>query len=314
MKRTLAACAAIAILNGCGSLSSPLLSTPAVPQSGAADSPQAENLLYVTVAGFSEVYYYSYLPAPLKLLGKLSGLSSPESLCVDKTGNVFVAEDGFIAKYAHGGTKPIATLKIPGDTAFTCSVDPATGDLAVVAYPKSGSGFVLIFPKGQGTPKRYADARLQYPNYVGYDDKSDLFVDGDYYYYGSPSCCSVSAFALLPAKRTPFRKLTLNVGIDTPSTIAWEGQDLAIEDASAGVIYKFSISANKGTEVGSTRLKGIPSSIYPVQAVCIAGHDVVGADSAYAEVGVWPYPKGGRPLRTITGLYHPIAVAVSLKS
>jgi hypothetical protein len=172
----------------------------------------------------------------------------------------------------------------------------------------------LIFPKGQGTPKKYADPRLQYPNYVGYDDKGNLFMDGDYYYYRSSSCCIVPAFGMLPAKRTMFKRLNLNVSIAVPSVVQWIGKDLAIEDASVGVIYEFSIAANHGTEVGSTALKGIPSSIYPVQAVWIAGHDVVGADSAYAEVGVWSYPKGGKPLQTITSLFNPIAVAVSPKS
>ena len=122
------------------------------------------------------------------------------------------------------------------------------------------------------------------------------------------------ASRMLLAKHKTFTRLNLNVGIAAPSSVEWVGNDLAIEDASVGAIFEFSISANQGTEVGSTALKGIPSSIYPVQAVFIDGNDVVGADSAYAEVGIWSYPKGGKPIHTITSLFSPIAVAVSPKS
>lgn len=314
MKRALATCALAAILNGCGGASSSLPRTPAALPPNVPDSPHTKNLLYVIVSGFSDVYYYSYLPAPLKFIGKLTGLKSPSGLCVDKAGNVFVTGQGYVAKYAHGGTKPVAMLKLPNSTADSCAVDPATGDLAVAAYPKTDYGFVLIYRNARGTPMKYSDARLQYPSYLGYDDKSDLFMDGDYYYYRSSSCCFVPAFGELPAHDKTFVKLNLNVGIGAPSTVQWEDKYLDIEDASGGVIYEFSFRGRQGTKAGSTALKGIPSSIYPVQAVWIQGKNVVGSDSSYAEVGIWHYPKGGKPFRALTGLYSPTAVVVSLKS
>jgi hypothetical protein len=310
VKRPLVACAVAAMLNGCGGASLP--NAPlGPPVASAPESLKSENLLYVIVAGFSDVYYYSYLPAPLKLVGKLTGLASPASLCVDKAGDIFISETNQVAEYAHGGTKRIATLKIPNSEPGGCSVDPATGDLAVVDSPKSGSDAILIYHNARGTPARYTDAHLQYPIDVGYDDKSNLFVDGYYYYFRTTSCCTVPAFAELPAKAKALKRFDLNAEIASPSTVQWDGKDLAIEDASSGYIDEFSISGNKGTEVGNTPLKGVPPSLYPVNAVWIAGRNVVGADASYAEVGVWHYPKGGKPFHTITGLYEPTAVTVS---
>ncbi|MFY9666126.1 MAG: hypothetical protein WAK19_16895 [Candidatus Cybelea sp.] len=314
MKKSLTACALIAILTGCGGESAPLSSTPAAPRSNAPASPQGENLLYVIVAGFSEVTFYTYLPAKLKLAGKLTGLSKPNGLCVDKTGDVYVTEDGLIEKYAHGGTKPIATLKISGESAGNCAVDPATGDLAAVAYDKSDTGSILIFANGQGTPAQYIDPRLQYPDALGYDNASNLYVDGVFYRYRSSSCCFYPNYRYLPAKRHTFKTLNLNVGIDSPSSVQWDGKDLAIEDAYSGEIHEYSINASVATEVGHTKLRGIPPSLYQVGSVWIAGDDVVGTAPSYAEVGIWRYPKGGKPLHRITGLYNPVAVAVSAKS
>ncbi|MGA8097540.1 MAG: hypothetical protein WB810_02650 [Candidatus Cybelea sp.] len=314
MKNSLTICALMLMVAGCGGQAAPLSSTPAAPRPNAPDSPQSENLLYVIVAGFSEVKFYTYLPAKLKLAGKLQGLTQPNGLCVDKTGNVFITEDGLIVKYAHGGTKPIDTLKISGESAGACSVDPATGDLAVVGYDKSGTGSILIFQNGQGTPTQYMDPRLQYPDALGYDDASNLYVDGVFYRYRSYSCCFYPNFRYLPAKRHTFKTLSLNVGIVSPSSVQWDGKDLAIEDAYSGEIHEYSINASQATEVGHTKLKGIPPSLYQVESVWIAGDDVVGTAPSYAEVGIWRYPKGGKPLHRLTGLYNPIAVAVSRKT
>lgn len=125
MKSALTACAIAALLSGCGGASLPFPSTASISPPGAPDSAKSENLLYVIVSGFSDVYYYSYLPAQVKLIGKLTGLNSPKGLCVGESGNVFVTGPRYVVEYAHGGTKPIATLKIPKATAYSCAVDPA---------------------------------------------------------------------------------------------------------------------------------------------------------------------------------------------
>ena len=68
--------------------------------------------------------------------------------CTDANGNVFISNDDNVFEYAHGGTEPIATLDLPGSNAIGCSVDPTTGNLAVVF---SGSGKnVAVVPRCPG--------------------------------------------------------------------------------------------------------------------------------------------------------------------
>ena len=92
-------------------------------------------LLYVSVWDTGVVYVYSYPKA--KLLGKLVGiLDTPSGMCSDSKGNVWITNfhgEG-ITEYAHGGTKPIATLSDPGTDPNGCSVDPLTGNLAVTGF------------------------------------------------------------------------------------------------------------------------------------------------------------------------------------
>jgi hypothetical protein len=65
--------------------------------------------------------------------------------CSNRTGDVFVPNNTEVFEYAHGGTSPIATLSLPGNSGAACSIDPSTGNLAVVF---SGSDAdVAIFPK-----------------------------------------------------------------------------------------------------------------------------------------------------------------------
>lgn len=45
---------------------------------------QSQNLLYVSIQGFNDVYVYSYLSSAIELVGKLTGFSDPSGLCVDK--------------------------------------------------------------------------------------------------------------------------------------------------------------------------------------------------------------------------------------
>ena len=72
---------------------------------------------------------------------KLTGFATPYGECVDEKGDVFILNfDGeSIVEYAHGGTAPIATLNDPGEKPSGCSVNPATGDLAVTNFSGTGS-------------------------------------------------------------------------------------------------------------------------------------------------------------------------------
>jgi hypothetical protein len=74
----------------------------------------------------------------------------PWGLCSDTSGDVWVTTDSsYVYEYAHGGKRPIAKLDTGALGPLTgCSVDPRTGNLAVVAY-ESG---IFIFPNATGSP------------------------------------------------------------------------------------------------------------------------------------------------------------------
>ncbi len=83
---------------------------------------KSEDLLYITNID-SGVAVYAYPKG--ELVGTLTGFSTPYGLCVDKAGDVFVANFGgqAVVEYTHGATRPVATLPTNGSP-FGCSVDP----------------------------------------------------------------------------------------------------------------------------------------------------------------------------------------------
>jgi hypothetical protein len=150
--------AAVAFLPGCGG--SPPSGTPgAMPQSLAIARhaehgrswmlPEAkrENLLYA-VGGCAGTCVLSYPDG--NMVGSLGtrGLAD----CSDGAGNVYISTpDATVVEYAHGGTAPTKTLDVPGTLALGCSVDPTTGNLAVIF--QGGSYIdVAVFTGAEGAP------------------------------------------------------------------------------------------------------------------------------------------------------------------
>ncbi len=122
------------------------------------DVPAARNIDLLYVSKYDDVDVFSY-PAG-KRVGTLTGFQSPGGLCVDKAGDVFVTNFGAsnIVEYAHGGTKPIATLSDPYQEPDDCSVDPTTGNLAVANI----GGSVSIYEGARGHPKQRTDSEIAY--------------------------------------------------------------------------------------------------------------------------------------------------------
>ena len=185
---TLGLIVAAAVLAGCGGSQPPIGAPGAMPQTSAiaahADrgkswmlpEAKAENLLYVADYGVG-VIVYSYRPWRIKYVGLLSTPQQAEGECVDKAQNIFVTAGPYgIFEYAHGGTSPIAILGAPDDEPLNCSIDPTTGNLAVVGSPYiGGSDGVAIYKKARGRPTFYADSG--FGDYeCGYDDKGNLLL------------------------------------------------------------------------------------------------------------------------------------------
>jgi hypothetical protein len=138
------------------------------------------DLLYVSDEGSGVVDVYSYkTPNGKGLMGQLTGFEFPYGDCSDEAGNVYI--DDFLAsqvvEYAKGGTTPLKTLAVTG-LPIGCSVDPATGNLAVSAFveanPSTTCGGVWVFAGGSGTPTLYEDPNICEYWSPGYDNASNL--------------------------------------------------------------------------------------------------------------------------------------------
>jgi hypothetical protein len=129
------------------------------------------DLLYAT-GGCGGTCVLSY-PDGL-LVGSIVISGEVEGACSDANGDVFIANDAQVFEYAHGGTYPIATLRLPGDHAYGCAIDSKTGNLAVV-FAGTGAN-VAIFTDAEGTPALYNSHISSI--YCGYDSKGNLFVSG----------------------------------------------------------------------------------------------------------------------------------------
>jgi hypothetical protein len=261
------------------------------------------DLLYISDEGTGDVYVFTYPHGKLK--GTLTGFADPQGECVDKKGDVWVTlfSGQEILEYAHGGTSSIGNVSDPGYLLEGCAVDPTTGNLAAgdFAGTNSTSGGVSIYADAKGTPVTYIDPDLYLVFALGYDNKGNLFVDGEAKVGGG------FAFAELPKGSSTFTNITLNQTIKTPGGVQWDGKYITVGDATGGAIYQVQVSGSTGTVVGSTPLtdsNGVFQSF-------IDGKKVVGPNVYGANVMFWSYPTGGSPVKTLTGFVDPFGSAVS---
>jgi hypothetical protein len=284
-------------LAGCGESAS-RIAPPLITQQRS----ETSALLYVSEPAANDVLVYSY--PGLRLKGKLTGLSRPEGLCVDEgTGNVWIVEAAFadkIVEYAHGGIKPIRTLKADAATFLqSCAVDPGTGNLAVVnSVTGDDPGSLLMYRNAHGSPTSYSSRKLFFYDFAGYDAKGNVFVDAG----GGRSF----RLAELPAGGTKLILVPLKAPkVRFPGGVQYDGANLAIGDEKKGVIYQIS----GGTVVGTTRLQGACF----VQQFFIDGGQVIAPNycGSHGELLIYNYPAGGAPIKKVTGLSYPFGAVVS---
>jgi DNA-binding beta-propeller fold protein YncE len=273
------------------------------PEMTARGEAASQALLYVSDTITSDVYVFSYPKA--KLMQTLTGFTDPAGECVDKNGDVFVANTGRnnIIEYAHGGMSPKATLSDPGYFPVGCAVDPKTGNLAVtnVSPSSSAAGNVVVYLHAKGQPTgNYEDAAMPGPLLCGYDDGGNLFVDGT-------GQSGAFAFAELRSGAKKLANVTLNQHIGNPGGVQWDGSHVAVGDQTTNTVYQFDVAGKTGKMVGSTQLGGATQ----VFQFWVQGKRVIGADAYGGDVKIWKYPAGGAALKTIGGLYAPLGVTVS---
>jgi len=260
------------------------------------------SLLYVSDTATNDVYVFSYPKG--RLVGTLTGFDNPQGLCSDRNGDVFIANSAGeeTLEYAHGGKAPIQTLYDPPRSPEGCAVDPVTGNLAV---SEGGSETLAIYAKATGKPKHYKSPNITQFAFCGYDDLGNLFIDGSSYYY------YYFEFDELSAGTKALKPVALGQTIMQAGGVQWDGKYVAVGDAGANAIYRFSIRGHKGTLEGTTSLTGAKM----VDQFWIAGSKVVAANVGGLNVMLWSYPAGGAPIEVVSNPrvqpHKPFGVTVS---
>ena len=297
--KILGALVAATLLAACGGAVTPPGTAANVPQirtggTWTAPSAKAGALAYVT-DGASSVSIYSY--PQLKLVRQITGIEQPEGLCVDKAGDVWVADYGGqkMEEFAHGASKPKATLTLENEqNPFACSVDRKTGNLAVTAWRGgSGPGYLNIFKKAKGTATTLTDSSFVYMNFVAYDAKGNLFIDGT-----GPN--NKFEYTELKSGATKFSSVSLKQ-VSSPGGVQFDGKNIAVGDATAAKIYA---TSGKNVE-GTTTLTGAGG----VNDFFIDGGSVICACSQTIEI--YKYPAGGTATLSIPAPSGTASVVVS---
>ncbi len=276
--------------------SGPALNQKALPE------PKGRNLFYASSDGDGPMSVYRFPGS--RFVGVLSGPSGPRGLCADRAGDIFVPFiyiPGGVYEYAHGGGTPIAELGLLYSWPNGCSISPKTGALAVVAGPTLERAAVAVYrqssKRGWRLAKGYSIPSMASSDFCGYDDKGNLFVDGE---------TSSGAFALaeLPKGGAAFITISVTQGLNAPGQVQWDGKYLAIGDTgvSPSIVYQFDISGSNANKVGATTL----NSSTKVEQFWIQGGKVVAPDvkascgqSEQGCIFLYNYPGGGAPTKTI---------------
>jgi hypothetical protein len=269
-------------------------------------------LLYISDFYNFDVYIYS-IPS-LKLVGKLTGFFEPEGECSDAHGNVWIANTGSqqMLEFKPGDKTAIAMLADPLGYPVGCAIDAVTGNLAVAnIFGVSGSGGILIYKHAAGTPTFYANPDQFYYYFDGYDAKGNLYASG----MTSKKVYNLSSLRL--GKKT-MSSLSVHGGtLYFPGTVLWTGSTLVLGDqqcsgGTSSCLYEASVS---GTTVSLANKIPLTGSC-DVAQVALQDKQLLGGDYEYcthvksSNVNRWAFPRGGKPLASVTGDYDPIGAAI----
>jgi hypothetical protein len=312
------AIAAFAGLAGCSGSQPPIRAPGAMPQTSALAThaergkswmlPEAKNeaLLYVPDSA-QTVQVFAYRTG--KLVGTLTNFGLPAGACTDHNGDVYItdAELYDIVEYAHGGTQPIATLS---ENYFqhpvVCSIDPATGNLAVGNGSNYYNGYpsVAIYQSARGSPAIIWIPSMFLLFGCGYDSAGDIFVDGE-------TSLLALEFGEIPKGTFAFGEIAVNQTISDPGTLQWDGEDVALEGYAGGTSAIYRIDGANGDVVDTFALNGSMR----VGQFWIQGKKIIAPESNYGngDVLYWKYPSGSGPIRTIRDSSFPAGATVSIE-
>ena len=289
----LTSCAAAAMLAGCGGSHPPIGAAAGAPSSVLrSQSGSGSQLLYMGFSG--GIYVFSYPDGALQQTINV-GLDV-SAFCTDGAGNVYATvakgDQGFVYEYAFGGTTPMAEYAEATPAAPNgCSVDPATGHVAVTNYPTYlGNSTVDVFQSPSSGPTLYGDSDLS--NFTGcaFDSSGSLYVDGQ----NDENPRAHPNLIELPSGGDSFVDVSVNKYLYNPNSMQFISPYLNIANRPRQVLYRVAISGSTATVVAVTKVKGWFGEPW------VQGHTLIAAYHS-KDVGYWKYPKGGRAFKSLSG-------------
>ncbi len=274
-----------------------------------------EKLIYLSDAGRNAVLVYDFTTG--KQLGMLTGFHAPTGQCVDRRGDVWIADSGAgaLVEYRHGLPTPIHRLVSPGRP-IGCSVAP-NGNLAASESPGFEDATSTIAVWSAGANAGYSapadifalhDCNLLSP--PGYDGHNDLYLEC--------TIADLSSIYELPAGVRALRKVSFNRSIVAPGGVMWDGKYITFTDRNfhfrrSTAIYRAAASASGALAVvGTTVLTdACDGGFTDVMAPYIVGErntpanerqggTVIGDNrSCTGAFDYWGYPNESNGVRTL---------------
>jgi hypothetical protein len=272
---------------------------------------KSTDLLYVSYYESEVIGIFDYPSG--KMTGAITGVGFIVGLCTDADGDVFVGRQGSIIEYRHGATTPVATLNDGKFTAWACSVDPTTGNLAVANTGRHNDN-VAVYAHAAGKPTIYRNPFFSEYFGCGYDAAGNLYVLAFRKGSGGPNLLGE-----LPKGESAIKIITLSHTPVGQGGLQWDGKYLAVSSPGENAIFQFKIRGKLGKKVGETVLSG-GNGIEQFSFPDIHGEPgqttkIVGNNTASDETLEWPYPGGGSPDLTIHTKYTaPVSAVVSVAS
>jgi hypothetical protein len=332
ISRAAALGATAATLAACGGAHSSVAGPSVIPNQGAGSAlssaasavpkswmlPSAattKKLLYLSDAGQNAVLVYDY--ANGKQVGMLIGFNNPTGQCVDRGGNVWIADSDAheLVKYRRGADSPALRLATTGRP-IGCSIAP-NGNLAAAELPAAEDAVstVAIWSADASAAHSAPAATFAVPRCdplaaPGYDNHNDLYLEC--------TIADLSNIYELPAGARALRSVSLDRTIVAPGGVMWDGKYITFADRNfhfrrTTAIYRAIASATGSLAVvGTTVLtdacdagSAIVFSPYivgdantPVNSR--QGTSVIGDNQSCANAfDYWTYPNESNQVKTL---------------
>ncbi len=297
-RRALGVGLTIGVLTACGSQAA---TTGAMPmgvtaQSRAHRAPgSGSGFLYAAVTSGVDILTYPDGK-------KLAEIDKYGPICTDpNTAAVYISNGTDVDEYPPGSTTLIAYVDFPQsehEYSWGCSVDPTTGDLAVMMKQQVDGVlqyYVNVYSSLNSPPTQYSDPDITQSEYCGYDAQGNLFIDGE--------SSASGAFKLdeLPKGSSSFITISLNFTVGADSPLQWDGTYITLETPRVPSVYRIAVSGSTGTLVGKVRLDRDRRAETWIQGhTVVAGHWMRGQTKLKNyDVGFWLYPAGDRAYKII---------------